>query len=621
MSLKEGQLSSMTRQSKNNYSIDGFVPGGQGSSRHVGFSQPPVRPAAPATGLGDRMRARRPGQQAPAPVQTTQNPLYPSGPGVQRQHQTRPQQFGEFTPYGTAGAAGNVGNLPSPQAQTPLIPLSGRRGRKAGRRDRSGRSAQSGFSGGAKQSRFRRIGWKKVIKRTLAVTAVFALLGGGWLGWKFFNTSSKVFGGDANVLGFLNSSKLKGEDEGRVNILLGGVSTDDPDHAGAALADSIMIVSYDTKNNRGMLLSIPRDLWVDIPGYGHAKINATSAYGDQDKFSEAGLPPAGMGLLAKTVTENFELPIHYYAKVNYGAFKDAVNAVGGIDVNIKSTDPRGLYDPNIAKSDGGPLKLPSGPQKLDGQTALNLARARGNPTGDGRFPYGFERSDFTRTQNQRMMLLALKERASSSAVISNPLKIGQLFDVVGKNLKTDFQPSEIRRLYDLNKKIKSSDIASISLNDVNGVNYLASYRSPDGASALIPAAGIDDFSDIQLMLKKQLTNDPVVKESATIVVLNGGDLTGLASKESNSLTSKGLNVVAVGDAPRQEGANVIIDRTAKKGTSNAASGKPGTKARLQQLYKGTVVPDDGSWGYPSADFIVVLGTTHRPPNGQTTGSE
>jgi polyisoprenyl-teichoic acid--peptidoglycan teichoic acid transferase len=201
--------------------------------------------------------------------------------------------------------------------------------------------------------------------------------------------------------------------------------------------------------------------------------------------------------------------------------------------------------------------------------------------------------------------LALKEKITSGGVITNPLKIGQLFDVVGKNMKTDFQPSEVRRLYDLGKQIKSSDIQSLSLNDANGKNLLASYRSPDGASALIPAAGIDDYSDIILYLRKALTNDPVVRESAKVVVLNGGDTTGLATKYSNQLTSKGMNVVAVGDGERQVGNSVIIDLSQNK--------KPSTKAKLQQSFSGSTVTTTNNTGYADADFIVILGTNQKAP--------
>ncbi len=430
------------------------------------------------------------------------------------------------------------------------------------------------------------------------------LLGAGWLGWKLFFNANKAFG-NGNIIGFLNATPLKGEDKGRVNILLGGVSSDDPGHEGANLTDSIMLVSLNTRNHKAFMMSIPRDLWVNIPGYGHTKINAANAYGDQDHFSENGYTKGGMGLLEKTISENFQIPIHYYAKINYTAFRDAVNAVGGVTVNIKSEDPRGLYDPNISVADHGPLKLPNGVQTLKGQTALNLARARGDPCGCGRYEYGFPRSDFDRTEHQRMLLLGLKDKVTSASVISNPLKIGSLLDALGNNVKSDFKPSEIRRLYDLSKQIDNAGIQSVGLNDADGKNLLMSYTSPDGASALAPAAGMDNFSQIQLYLKKIMTNDPVAKESATIVVLNGGDITGLASKESNVLNSKGMNVVAVGDAPKTQKATLIVNQAKGK--------KPATEKKLQELFGAQVTTKNTLNNYADADFIIVLGQNVQMP--------
>lgn len=521
--------------------------------------------------------------------------------------QARRNNFSEFTTYTASQSTGRSKAVPGTADQTGRRPHATPRPRNRFGANKAGQQHKA-----KKGNFFVRTPWKKVFMRTAMAAGLFLLLAGGWLGWKLFNNTSKVFGGDSSVLGFLNATKLKGEDKGQVNILLAGVSSDDPGHSGGDLTDSIMLVSIDTNSKQAAMLSIPRDTWVDIPGYGYSKINAANVYGDADDWSQPGYPSGGMGLLSQVVSENLEMPIHYYAKINYTAFRDAVNAVDGVNINIQSTDPRGLYDPNINKADQGPLKLPNGPQKLDGQTALNLARARGDPTGDGRIAYGYERSDFTRTAHQRQLMLALKDRITSSGVISNPLKIGELFDVVGKNMKTDLQTGEIRRLYDLSKQIKTENIKSLSLNDADGKNLLASYRSPDGASALIPAAGIDDFSEIRQYLKKSLSSDPVVRESAKIVILNGGDTTGLATKYSNFLTSKNLNIVAVGDAARQEGATVIIDQT---------KNKPGTKASLQKIFgsgNATQNTSQPTSGYPSADFVIILGTTQKAPAGSGT---
>jgi LCP family protein required for cell wall assembly len=350
----------------------------------------------------------------------------------------------------------------------------------------------------------RRRSWKTVLKRFTQAVLILGLLAGIFVGVKFLINTGKAFNG--NLFGLLQNEQLKGEDTGRVNILVAGNSADDPGHSGGELTDSIMLLSIDTKNNRAFMMSIPRDLWVDSPTDGYTKINAVYKYGKDDNFTSAGYPGGGMGALEKVVSENLGIDIHYYALINYTAFRQAVDAVGGIDVNIQSSDPRGLYDPSRdwTKSYRAPLvKLTNGVHHLDGQEALNLARARGDTYG----AYGYAQSDYTRTANQRLMLVSLKDKAASAGVALNPIKIASLLDSFGSNVTTDFKTTEVRRLFDLSKKVPSSNITSVGLNDVNGKSLLASYRAPGGQSALIPALGRDNYSAIQAYIT-QLTTPP-----------------------------------------------------------------------------------------------------------------
>ncbi len=343
--------------------------------------------------------------------------------------------------------------------------------------------------------------WKKIFKRTFIVFFVVALLAGGWVGWKFVSNSAKVFGWD-NLFGLFHSTKLDGEDEGRVNILLAGNSSDDPGHGGAELTDSIMIMSINTKNHTGFLLSVPRDLYVDIPDNGYAKINETYQDGEADDFSEPDYAKGGMGSLQKVIAQNFGIKTQYYALVNYSALRDAVNAVGGITVTIQSENARGLYDPSPDLTTHQPLvDLSNGTHDIDGQQALGLARARGSSIN----AYGFPRGDFDRTEHQRMVLIGLKDKASSAGTLSNPVKIGQLFDSFGNNVKTDLELAQAKRLYEIVKKVPSNSIASAALNDGEDRNLLTSYRTSTGQSALVPTAGVDDYSEIRTYLQELLS--------------------------------------------------------------------------------------------------------------------
>lgn len=448
---------------------------------------------------------------------------------------------------------------------------------------------------------------KKLILSSVLIMLVMFISVGSWVGWKAVRNVDKVFHGnlvtDAHAL--FSSTKLKGESNGRVNILLAGDSADDPGHNGANLTDSIMLISLDTKNNTGFMLSIPRDLWINIPRIGHQKINAANTV---TNFNKAGYPQGGMGQLEQIVEQDLGIPVDYYGLINYGALKDSVNAVGGITVNIQSPDPRGLYDPNISKQDDGPLKLPNGPVTLNGQTALNLARARG----DAYNSYGFPQSDFDRTEHQRQMLVALAQKAETAGVIANPIKIGQLFDALGNNVQTDLKLSDVIRLVQLTKGVSSSNIQSLAISYSGANPLLRSYLAPDGEDALIPAAGVDDFSGIQQYYQKLTSDSPVAKESANVVILNASDVIGLASREKTVLENKGFNVTDIADASTTYPTSTIVD------LSNGQD--PNSKQTLEQVLSGSTVttatnssPEAAeAVSYEvapySANFVVVLGT-------------
>lgn len=439
----------------------------------------------------------------------------------------------------------------------------------------------------------RMFGWI-TLKRFALTTVIVAMLIGGWLGYKFVWNAHKVFGG--NLLSAIKTTHLKGEKEGRVNILLAGNSADDPGHNGANLTDSIMVMSIDTKNNTAFLLSIPRDLWVKVDG-SHQKINQAYVSGEDNDFNEDGYPKGGMGQLQKVVSDDFGIPIQYHALVDYNALKQGVDAMGGITFTVKSSDPRGLYDPNIDWTTKGPLvKLTNGPHLLNGQQALDLARARG----DAYNSYGFPGSDFDRAEHQRQILIAMKNKAVNAGTLANPKKISSLADAVGNNVKTDMTLSEARRLYDLFKKVDSAKIKSLSLNKADGKNLLDSYQTPNGQSALIPSAGLDNFYQIQTYINRQTSSNPIVQEGANIVILNSTETNGLGSKVKKQLIAKNLAVSKVGDATTPLAVTSIIDASKSK--------KPMSSALLvKQFGNHLTTTNPYSTIYDEADFIIVLG--------------
>ena len=344
-------------------------------------------------------------------------------------------------------------------------------------------------------------GIKRTMKYFVLLVLIVGLIGGGWIGYKFY----KNFGGFKGIWGVLHSSTLKGESSGRVNILLAGNSVDDPGHQGAALTDSIMVISFDTKTHTAFMLSVPRDLYVPLPksAYpdqtGNGKINQAIL---DTGFSAPGYASGGMGDLEKVISTDLGIPIDYYALIDYSAFKDAVNAVGGITITINS--PAGeLYDPS-RDNYGNPLaNLKNGVHTLNGQQALDFARARG----DSPYSIGFAQSDFQRTADQRLMLAALEKKALSLGILANPVKLGELFDSIGQNVHTDLTLGDMHTVYDLTKSLKGK-IQSLTLS-YGGTNpLLVNYTTPYGESALIPAAGLNNFSAIQAYTSKITAVNP-----------------------------------------------------------------------------------------------------------------
>jgi LCP family protein required for cell wall assembly len=482
-------------------------------------------------------------------------------------------------PQSVLASASGSATLPMPQPGSAAFPVD-----TGGERRRRRRAPDQDQQPKAKKPR----SWKRIFKRSGLILGVIVLAAGLWFGFKFYKDIAKITGNKNpfSLLGVFKPVPLK-NDNGRVNILVAGNSADDAGHNGGNLTDSIMVLSVNTKNNTAMMLSIPRDLWVNIPGVGYSKINA--AY-----------PNGGMDKLQQVVQDKLGLPIHYQVLVNYGAFRDLVNALGSISITVSSTDQRGIYDPSLdytTRNCCALAKYPNGPVTLNGKQALNLARARGDAYGS----YGYAQSDFTRTMYQREMLVAVKDKASQSSVIANPFKVANLVDAVGKNITTNLQVNEIETLYTYMKKIDDAKIDSYNINTLKSENttMLTNYTSPDGQSALVPAAGTDNFSDIQAQIQKLFTADPVTKEGAVVVVLNGTDTKGLAMTQEDKLIAKGMDV-SIGDAPANQPTSTLID--------NSNGKKPNTLAYLKQQYKpGIVTNATLTRTYPSADFILILG--------------
>lgn len=406
----------------------------------------------------------------------------------------------------------------------------------------------------------------RIIRWSILVVLLAGLLVGGYTAYRFITAGHSIFRG--SILDVFKNQPLKQDSNGRSNVLILGTSEDDPNHDGANLTDSMMVVSVDQTNKNVYMFSVPRDLYVKfgvgcISGYS-GKINSYFSC-----VNEGTKPEDEQDRLVKTqklIGDIFGIDIQYGAHVNHTVIKQAVDAVGGVDVDVEgSNGASGVLDRNFdwrCNYKCYLVKYDNGVHHLDGEHALYLSQARGDvaPT------YGLANSNFDREVNQQKILIALKDKAMSTGTLTNVGAVNGLIDALGDNLRTNIQTSEIRTIMQVASEIKTSDIHTISLV---GDDPVVVTDNIDGASVVAPSAGTYDYSQIKALIAKNLTNNPVVHESAPIVVLNGTSQSGLGQTEADKLTAAGFNVTLVDNAPEGTYGKTEVYQIGKGNTATA----------------------------------------------------
>ncbi|HSP46847.1 MAG TPA: LCP family protein [Clostridiaceae bacterium] len=199
-----------------------------------------------------------------------------------------------------------------------------------------------------------------------------------------------------------------------INILLIG-SDVRPGESGNGRSDSMILLSYDKAKEEARLVSFMRDVWISIPDIGWNRINAAYSYG-------------GVGLSVNTVNENFNLDIQEYILVDFEGFKNIIDEVGGIEVNLTKVEAKYINNGSAEAK----VEVKDGIQKLNGTQALIHSRNR--KTGDG---------DFGRTRRQREVMLALFTQVRGDL---QPLKLPALLNQVLSYARTNMKPDTMMSL-------------------------------------------------------------------------------------------------------------------------------------------------------------------------------
>jgi LCP family protein required for cell wall assembly len=360
----------------------------------------------------------------------------------------------------------------------------------------------------------------------------------------------------------------------RVTILLLGLDQREEDRGIPARSDTMVLLTMDPLNLTAGMLSIPRDLWVPIPGYENNKINVAHFLGEQAKEGD------GPELARRTVQKNFGVHIHYVARVDFKGFERLIDQIGGVTIDVD----RALLDneyPNERVANGiTRLFIPPGPQRMNGLQALRYARSR------------HADSDFGRNLRQQRVLQAAREQVLQAGIIP---KLPSMFAVLNQSIWTSVPWFDMLALANLGRrvdtgKIMTRQIDGSLIDDVNG----------DG-TVLVPSR-----SRIRPVVQ-ELFYDPALKrDAARIEVLNGTARDGLATTTRAGLIDRGFDVVRADSAPRANyTSSAIVD--------NSGGAKRATVDRLRaELKLPAAAVQSTRLAGSTADVTVIIGSDFRP---------
>jgi LCP family protein required for cell wall assembly len=355
-----------------------------------------------------------------------------------------------------------------------------------------------------------------------------------------------------------------------LNIVLLG--SDKRPQSGAWRTDSMIVVSVDTENQLVRLLSIPRDLWVSIPGHGYNRINTADLWGELAKKG------GGPERVKQTIQYNLGIPIHYYVRVDFKGFMKIIDTVGGIDLDVECPLPD--------------IDLTAGMHHMNGAQALRYSRSR------------YSTNDFDRGRRQRKVLMALWEQALTLDLIP---KIPTLWRQMADNYQTDLPLSQVINLAYVGARLKPQRI----LNRAIGPGQVQSWVTPQGAAVLLPQP--EKLRALLVAYYNGVNPDNLdTGEKVRVQVLNGSQRTDAQDLAAAALRWGGFQVMSSGAAEKRDQAVSEIRLYA------------GVRAAAEEVadvlgLPATAIQDLTTTGQPpatpvSADIQVILGRDYNPCN-------
>ncbi len=376
----------------------------------------------------------------------------------------------------------------------------------------------------------------------------------------------------------------------RINILLLGIDQR-CEETGPTHTDSMIVLTVDPVGKSASLLSLPRDLWIDIPQVGVDRINQAFYFGELYE-----LPGGGPAMAIDGVENLLGVPIHYFVTVNFDAFVEVVNLIGGIEIDVPEAIDDQTYPDRCYGYD--PFLLDAGVQRLDGNTALKYARTRATFGGD-----------VDRAGRQQAVILAVRDQITQLDMVPQLIaQAPQLWQTLQDNVRTNMSLEEGMQFALLIQEIPRDDINSAIID----FNYVYNETTPDGRQVLVPIR--DNIRVLRNELfappevpAPQIENLPALmaEENARIAIYNGTAVFGLAAATEEYLNQFDLTLVEIGNADSSEYRSTqVIDY----------GSHPNTTRYITQLMQ--VPPLNVSNGSnPEGDFdvLIIIGNDWRVP--------
>ncbi len=304
---------------------------------------------------------------------------------------------------------------------------------------------------------------------------------------------------------------------------------------GTPRSDTMMLLTYDPIKNEAGMLSLPRDLWVAIPDHGYGRINTAYSLGEGEQLPGVdGKPGGGAGLAMRTVELFLGIDIQYYAVVDFYGFIDFIDMIDKLAINVRdeiTVDPLGQ---------GNTVHLWAGVQDLDGATALAYARYRYTDGGD-----------FERAQRQQDVIYAIYEQMVWQLPELLTTKFDQLFACIQRAVKTNLTVPDMLKLAWTIVDIPEWSIKRAVIAPPDQVLY---DTSTDGQQILVPIPDkIREARDAifstsfgaGVLTEEYTAEQRLIDEGATVTLVNGSTVAGIAEKTAEYLQSYGIKVSSI----------------------------------------------------------------------------